>query len=459
MISRLRRHAEDSEHQALHDALTGLPNRAMFREQVEGAVRRSTGTGFAVLIMDLDKFKEVNDTLGHHNGDRILVAAADRLRASVRPGDIVARLGGDEFGVLLEGVTDADDALGLARRLTGALAAPFTVQDLTLEVSASIGIALFPVHGRDVDTLVQRADVAMYDAKSGYRGCAVYSPEQDPYSPARLALVGELRRAIDEGELRVVFQPKVDLQDGRIVGAEALVRWRHPVRGEVRPDEFVPIAEHTGLLRPLTLHVLDQALAACARWRAEGHALTVAVNLSVRNLLDAELPYDVSRLLASHGLAPDALELEITESALIADPARSLNSLQRLRELGVAIAIDDYGTGYSSLAYIRRMPVTALKIDKSFVIGMATDDNDGVIVRSTIDLGRNLGLTVVAEGVENAETWDRLVEYGCDLAQGYYFGRPMADDAFQALFRRDGGFAQRRARAAAPALRVVRPAS
>ena len=224
------------------------------------------------------------------------------------------------------------------------------------------------------------------------------------------------------------------------------------------PDEFVPIAEHTGLLRPLTLHVLDHALASCAGWRAAGYPLAVAVNLSVRNLLDAELPGDVARLLASHGLGPDALELEITESALIADPARTQTGLRRLRELGVGIAIDDYGTGYSSLAYIRRMPVTVLKIDKSFIIGMATDDNDGVIVRSTIDLGRNLGLTVVAEGVEDAETWERLLEYGCELGQGYYFGRPMSDDAYLALLRREGGAPWRRARTTARALRVVRPA-
>ena len=233
MISRLRLSARESEHQALHDALTGLPNRTMFRQQVEDAVLR--GAGFAVLIMDLDKFKEVNDTLGHHNGDLVLVAGADRLRASVRPTDLVARLGGDEFGILLDGVGGAEDALGLARRLTDALAAPFSVQDLTLDVGASIGIALFPLHGHDVETLVQRADVAMYEAKRGYRGVAVYSPEQDPYSPARLALVGELRRAIEEGELRVVFQPKVDLRDGRIVGAEALVRWQHPVVARCRP--------------------------------------------------------------------------------------------------------------------------------------------------------------------------------------------------------------------------------
>ena len=457
LVSRLRRQADDSIHQALHDALTGLPNRTMFREQVQAAVRRTAAGGFAVLLMDLDKFKEVNDTLGHHNGDQVLIAVADRLRDSVRPPDIVARLGGDEFGILLDGILSPTDATALAQRLLEALSAPFSIQDLTLEVGASIGIALFPLHGGDVDTLVQRADVAMYEAKSGYRGCAVYSPEHDSYSPARLALVGELRRAIDEGELGVVYQPKVDLRDGRIIGAEALVRWRHPLRGDVPADEFVPVAEHTGLLRPLTLHVLDRALAACARWRSDGYPLVVAVNLSVRNLLDLELPFDVARLLASHGLGADALELEITESALIADPARTQNNLRRLRDLGVGIAIDDYGTGYSSLAYIRRMPVTALKIDKSFVMGMASDENDAVIVRSTIELGRNLGLAVVAEGVEDAETWGRLLDYGCEVAQGFYFGRPMSDDAFRALVS-GAASAPPRATARAAPLRVVRRA-
>jgi diguanylate cyclase (GGDEF)-like protein len=408
--------------------------------------------------MDLDKFKEVNDTLGHHNGDIVLIAVANRLRESMRPDDLVARLGGDEFGILLAGVSNPGAATALSQRLLNVLTPPFSVQHLTLEVGATIGIALFPTHGGDVDTLVQRADVAMYEAKRAYVGHMVYAPEHDPYSPARLALIGELRQAIDHGDLGVVYQPKVDLRDGRIIGAEALVRWRHPVRGDIPPDEFVPVAEHTGLLRPLTLHVLDRALGGCARWRADGHELTIAVNLSVRNLLDSELPLDVARLLAKHGVPAHALELEITESALIADPARSRIGLGRLRELGVGIAIDDYGTGYSSLAYIRRMPVTSLKIDKSFVIGMATDENDRVIVRSTLDLARNLGLSVVAEGVEDAETAARLLADGCEVAQGFHFGRPMADDSFRSLIHRQDK-AVRKARPRRLPLRVVRPAS
>lgn len=458
LVSRLRRQANESHHQALHDALTGLPNRTMFREEVQRAVDRSSVDGFAVLLMDLDKFKEVNDTLGHHNGDIVLIAVANRLRESMRPDDLVARLGGDEFGILLAGVSNPGAATALCQRLLNALTPPFSVQHLTLEVGATIGIALFPTHGGDVDTLVQRADVAMYEAKRAYVGHMVYAPEHDTYSPARLALIGELRQAIDHGDLGVVYQPKVDLRDGRIIGAEALVRWRHPVRGDIPPDEFVPVAEHTGLLRPLTLHVLDRALGGCARWRADGHELTIAVNLSVRNLLDSELPLDVARLLAKHGVPAHALELEITESALIADPARSRIGLGRLRELGVGIAIDDYGTGYSSLAYIRRMPVTSLKIDKSFVIGMATDENDRVIVRSTLDLARNLGLSVVAEGVEDAETAARLLADGCEVAQGFHFGRPMADDAFRSLIHRQDK-AVGKARQRRLPLRVVRTAS
>ena len=452
LISRLRRHADDSRYQALHDALTGLPNRMMFRQQVEQLIGEGApaGGGFAVALMDLDKFKEVNDTLGHHNGDLLLEAVAQRLRATVRPGDLVARLGGDEFGVLLPGVGDRDAARGLAERLLLSLAAPFVVQELTLEVTASVGIALHPTHGQDVDTLIQRADVAMYEAKSSYRGHEIYSPELDSYSPARLALVGELRRAIDKQQLVVLYQPKVDVTDGRIVGAEALIRWDHPTRGLLGADEFVPVAEHTGLLRPLTLYVLGAALEQCARWRAAGWGLEIAVNLSVRNLLDVELPEDVTNLLARFALPASALELEVTESALIADPVRTHAVLHRLQAAGVGISIDDYGTGYSSLAYIRRMPINELKIDKSFVIGMATDENDAVIVRSTIELARNLGLRVVAEGVETEQAWRRLASLGCEVAQGFYFGRPVSADAFFRTLTRGHGFAKRPSHALSP---------
>jgi diguanylate cyclase (GGDEF)-like protein len=433
LIDRLRRHADETQHQALHDSLTGLPNRALFRQEVEAAIAARCGSAarVAVLLMDLDRFKEVNDTLGHHNGDLLLQAVAERLQSTLRPGDVVARLGGDEFGILLVDTGDRRAIDPLADRMNQALATPFLVQEMTLEVGASIGIATYPDDGDDVDTLIQRADVAMYVAKSTFRGHEFYAHDQDTYSPTRLALLGELRTAIDAGQLAVAYQPKVDVGTGRIVGAEALVRWNHPRRGFVPPDEFVPVAEHTGLLRPLTLFVLDQALGQCARWRQEGLDLDVAVNLSVRNLLDVEMPDDIRRLLVTHDLPPTALELEITESALLADPIRTNGVLQELHRLGVGISIDDFGTGYSSLSYLRRMPVDELKIDRSFVTDMAHDENAALIVRSTIDLGRNLGMRVVAEGVESREVWEQLAALGCHVAQGYFFGRPLASEEFR----------------------------
>jgi diguanylate cyclase (GGDEF)-like protein len=429
LIRRLQRNVAETRHQALHDALTGLPNRALFRERVKAAVDGAAGP-VSILLMDLDRFKEVNDTLGHHNGDLLLEAVAARLLTTVPPDHLVARLGGDEFGILVMDASNRMTVTSLAERVVQAVTAPFVVQDMTLEVGASIGIAVYPDHGRDVDTLVQRADVAMYQAKSSLRGHQFYVPELDSYSPTRLLLVGDLRKAIEEGSLSVAFQPKVDVQTGSIIGAEALARWAHRGRGLVPPDEFIPIAEHTGLIRPLTLLVLETALEQCARWRGAGHEIGVAVNLSVRNLLDAELPDDVARLLARFGLPPSALELEITESALVADPGRTYAVLHRLHDLGASISMDDFGTGYSSLSYLRRMPLDEVKIDKSFVMGMTTDENDALIVRSTIDLCVNLGLRVVAEGVETFEIWQRLADLGCHVAQGFYFGAPLAADEF-----------------------------
>jgi diguanylate cyclase (GGDEF)-like protein len=432
LIDRLRRHAEETQHQALHDSLTGLPNRALFRQQVEDALgaRQDQTSTSAVLLMDLDRFKEVNDTLGHHNGDLLLQAVARRLQSTVRPGDVVARLGGDEFGILLADADGRQTIEAVAERLNEALAEPFLVQEMTLEVGASIGIATSPGDGDDVDTLIQRADVAMYVAKSTFRGHEFYSHDHDTYSPTKLALLGELRTAIEDGQLAVAYQPKVEVASGRIIGAEALVRWNHPRRGFIPPDEFIPVAEHTGLLRPLTLFVLESALEQCARWRAAGFELDIAVNLSVRNLLDVEMPNDVQRLLAKFSLPPSVLELEITESALLADPIRTHGVLQELHRIGVGISIDDFGTGYSSLSYLRRMPVDELKIDKSFVSDMALDENAALIVRSTIDLGRNLGLRVVAEGVETREVWEQLAALGCHVAQGYFFGRAVAAPQF-----------------------------
>jgi diguanylate cyclase (GGDEF)-like protein len=422
----LRRQAEANERQALHDSLTDLPNRTLFHDRVGQALAsaRRDHIPVAVMIMDLDRFKEVNDTLGHASGDELLKQVGVRLRAALRESDTVARLGGDEFGVLLPKVLDSAAAVTVARKLRKALEEPFTIHGLTLRMEASIGIALYPHHGDDVHSLLQRADVAMYVAKEHPGGCELYARQRDEYSPDRLTLLTELRRAIDYGELELHYQPKAELKNGRVTGVEALVRWSHPVRGLVRPDEFIPLAERTGVIVPLTSFVLNEAVRQARTWQLEGLNLCVGVNLSTRNLLDVHLPDRVGELLARWEVPPSLLELEITESTILEDPTRAMQVLCRLSGMGIQLAIDDFGTGYSSLAYLKRLPVHTLKIDKSFVQGMRNDDNDAVIVRSTIDLGRNLGLRVVAEGVETLETWRRLLVLGCDVAQGYYLSRP-----------------------------------
>ena len=431
---KLRRQAEENEHQALHDALTGLPNRVLFRDRLEHAlaVARRDGHGVAVLLADLDRFKEVNDTLGHESGDQLLHELSIRLRGVVRRSDTIARLGGDEFGLLLPIVDDETAAAEAAERIIAALEEPVYLDGVPIAVEASIGMAIAPEHGDDVDTLVQRADVAMYMAKEAHAPYALYDAERDENSPSRLRLVAELRRGIEEGELTLHYQPKERLRTGEVVGVEALVRWNHPDRGLLPPSEFIPLAQHTNLIRPLTLFVLDAALAQCSRWREDGIDLRVAVNLSSRSLVDADIADDVQRLVRKWSLDPDALELEITETMIMADPARAAATLARLNRFGVRIAIDDFGTGYSSLAYLSGLPVDEIKIDRSFVAAMDENANDAAIVRSTIDLGRNLGLAVVAEGVETAETWETLRDLGCDAAQGYFLSRPVPAGALAA---------------------------
>jgi diguanylate cyclase (GGDEF)-like protein len=406
-----------------HDGLTGLANRTQFNELIEAATAALPQPS-AVLLIDLDRFKEINDTLGHHHGDLLLREVANRLCQRIGEGGMVARLGGDEFGVLLPG-SSSGDAAQAAVTLLSALEQPFTIGELNLEVTASIGVALLPAHGREPVALLQRADVAMYAAKEAHSGWEIYARDRDHYSPRRLALAGELRHAIDDGQMEVHYQPKAHLISGRITGVEALLRWRHPVQGLLGPDDFVPIAEHAGLIRPLTLLVLRDAANQCRRLNLMSPDFEVAINLSVRTVLDVNLPDQVGAVLAEVGVAPQALTVEITESSVMADPARTIGVLGRLSSLGVSIAIDDFGTGYSSLSYLKRMPVDEIKIDKSFVAGMMIDDNDLVIVRSTIELARSLGLRVVAEGVEDEATWNRLCELGCDLAQGFYLSRPV----------------------------------
>jgi diguanylate cyclase (GGDEF)-like protein len=452
---RVKRQMAEIEHRALHDDLTGLPNRVLFRDRIGEALGRTSRGGgrVAVMLMDLDRFKEVNDALGHQSGDAMLRELGARLAAALGDGETYARLGGDEFGIVLPLATP-EGAGAVAEQILGVVAEPFVLQGLTLEVAASIGIALSPDHGNDVDTLIRHADIAMYLAKESRSGFAFYDEEYDPSDADRLALVGELRRALERREFIVEYQPLAELATGRILGAEALVRWLHPQRGLLRPDEFIPIAERTGMIKQLSSHVLDEALSRCRDWNAAGYDVHVAVNLTVANLLDLELPNEIAELLRRHETAPDRLELEVTESMIMADPFRVRQVLTRLSDMGVRLAIDDFGTGYSSLAYLRRLPVDVLKIDKSFVLNMTEDANDATIVRSTIDLARNLGLRVVAEGVETAEAWHALKAFGCHLAQGYLIGRPTSAANLAAKLARSSDWMTAAAIAPAPELAV-----
>jgi diguanylate cyclase (GGDEF)-like protein len=429
-VHRAARQAVELEHRTLHDALTGLPNRDLLRQRVEQALSNTVAAGeqIAVLLIDLDHFKEINDTLGHLHGDLLLREIAQRLAAEARPGDTVARLGGDEFAVVLAGVSHPVHAIGLAQSLRRHIAEPIDVEGVVMRTEASVGMAIAPDHGRDVDTLLRRADIAMYVAKGGRTGVEAYDSSQESHSPARLALAGELRRALEQRELVVYYQPQAAVSTGLVTGVEALVRWHHPRRGLVGPDVFVPLAENTGLIGPLTMAVLDNALAQVRSWDQMGVHLDLAVNLSTRSLLDRGLPGVVSKMLARHGLAPQRLELEITESMIASDPGRAFEVLAQLRSVGVRLALDDFGTGYSSLANLRDLEVERLKIDRSFTQAMGDSHPDAVIVASTVELAHQLGLEVVAEGVETQEAWERLRQIGCDLAQGYFLARPMAPE-------------------------------
>jgi diguanylate cyclase (GGDEF)-like protein len=408
-------------HQAVHDALTGLPNRSLLHQRAERAFR-GDALG-AMLLIDLDRFKEVNDTLGHDYGDQLLVEVAARLAAAVRRGDTLARLGGDEFAVLLDGLPHRGAVADLAGRLQDALREPFGLGGVAIELEASVGVAIYPDHGTTVSTLLQRADVAMYEAKRGRHGIVTYSPDRDPYSADRLSLLAELRRAIEHDELVLHYQPKVALPAGNVIGVEALVRWQHPTRGLLAPDQFVPLAEQTGAVADLTRWVVDHALAQQREWN-----LPIAVNLAAANVVDVTLPDAIAALLERHGVPGDQLECEISEHTVMADPVRAGDVLARLRALGVRLSLDDFGTGHSSLSYLKRLPLDEVKIDRSFVSGMIEDENDAVIVRSTIDLARNLGLTVVAEGVESAEIMGELAGLSCDTAQGFHISRPVPAD-------------------------------
>jgi diguanylate cyclase (GGDEF)-like protein len=423
--------------QAYHDSLTELPNREFLQELLAQSLlmARRQRQPLAVLILDLDRFREINDTLGHDVGDQVLRQVGTRLRAALRTSDVVARLGADEFAVILPTITDNHFAVTVVERLRDALRMPVRIADHALDVGASVGIALYPDHGDDAKTLIQRAEVAMYLAKRSAASYTLYSPELDQHSVRRLALVGELRRAIEHDELALHYQPKIDLRLARAVGVEALVRWTHAEYGVVSADELVALAEQTGLIRPLTQWVLQKALAQGAEWQRGGIDLAVAVNLSARVLQDPRLPDQVAEQLTTLGMAPERLVLEITESAIMADPECALGIVTRLDAAGVRLSIDDFGTGYSSLAYLRRLPVEELKIDKSFVVSMDRNANDVVIVRSIIDLAHNLGVSVTAEGVENPTVLEMLKGLSCDLAQGYYLSHPLPVPAFDQWLR------------------------
>ena len=415
------------EYQSLHDPLTGLPNRMLLQDRLEYAIAQSLReqNSMAFLLMDLDRFKEINDTLGHHIGDRLLQEAAKRISEVLRKSDTVARLGGDEFAVLLPS-TKMRSAKTVCSKIIEAIEKPFTIDTLCLRVGVSIGMAMCPEFGEDATTLLQRADVAMYNAKRGGLGYAIYTPEQDEHSVSRLGLVGELKDAVDKNQLELCYQPMVDMRTGKIHTAEALVRWNHPTQGQIAPDEFIPLAEQSGVIRDLTMWVFHNAMLQWSQWHHVGIELHLSLNLSVRVLQDKELPGKVQRLIDHHGIDPSWITLEVTESAIMSDPVTARRVLRRLADMGLKLSIDDFGTGYSSLSYLKQLPVNAVKIDKSFVSQMDQNENDAVIVRATIDLAHNLGLKVVAEGVETEDVWDLLEMLGCDVAQGFLIRRPIS---------------------------------
>jgi diguanylate cyclase len=432
--------AAEMRHRAHHDGLTGLPNRTQLLEHAGGLLNADDHdqAGLAVLLIDLDRFKEINDVLGHASGDVFLSRVGPLMATAVRDGDVLARLGGDEFAAVLPGA-DETTARAVARRLLDRLTETIEIDGVSLQVDGSIGIAVSRPGDDSIDGLLQQADIAMYTAKRARCGVVVYEEEQNTSTRERLSLLGELRHAIADDQIVLHYQPKLALPDVRLVGVEALARWQHPRRGLLAPAEFIPVAESTGLIVPLTLTVLRTAIAQLAQWRAAGHDFTVAVNLSPRCLAEPDLTSQVLGLLGAHDVPGRCLELEITEDTLAHDPDRALATLSALHAAGIQISIDDFGTGYSSMAYLRRLPVSELKVDRSFVMGMLRQSDDEVLVRSLVELGHNLGLTVVAEGVEDQETLDALSQVGCDVAQGFHLGRPVSAVDFDDWLRQHVG--------------------
>lgn len=438
-ITESKTHIEHLEYQASHDVLTGLPNRTAIRDCLDEKIEQANQFGFqvALLLIDLDRFKEINDTLGHHYGDVLLKKIAPRINPLLMLShSVLGRLGGDEFAVIMPSMPNQQEAMELALLIIEQIREPFDLGQMNVEIAGSIGISVFPHHGRDTSTLLRCADIAMYKAKHQAGGILFYANEMDEHSPRRLALMTELGQAIREGQMFLCFQPKVRLSDNKITSAEALIRWRHPEHGLMPPGEFIPLAEVTDLIIPITEWVIKNAIIQIKRWLDQGLDIRVAVNVSTRNLLDENLIDFIRSSLEESNLPPDYLEIEITESALMADPEHALDTLNKISELGVALAVDDFGTGYSSLAYLRQLPIDALKIDLMFVSHMCQNPQDEIIVSAIVNLSKNLSLVVVAEGVEDVETMNRLRDMGCDAAQGYYMSAPLNSEQFEDFYQR-----------------------
>jgi diguanylate cyclase (GGDEF)-like protein len=423
-----------SLHDSTHDSLTELPNRALFYDLLRQAILVASreNSKVSVLFMDIDKFKEVNEGFGHGSGDIILKDLAGRLQALLAGRHPVARMGGDEFAIMMRDVAAQDDAVELVRDIHQKLKSPFNLDGSSIEVGVSIGISMYPEHGTAVGTLVQQAEIAMSAAKTFQSGYAVYSSDLNQENPRRVTLVGELRRAIENDQLELHYQPKIDIRTGKVIAAEALVRWPHPEYGNISPGEFIPLAERSRLIQPLTQWVIRKAIKDAKDWHGKGIQIGIAINISTRDLNDPGLPELFTGLLADRDVKPDWFTLEITESSIMDDPVNALGVLNRLSGMHLGLSIDDFGTGYSSLAYLSKLPVQEVKIDQTFVMGMSRNKDDAVIVGATIDLGHNLGLKVVAEGVENEQTWQLLKQRGCDIAQGYFMSPPLAILQFEA---------------------------
>ncbi len=426
-VSQLESLNKKLEYQALHDELTQLPNRTLYHDRLEQAIllARRNSQAFTLMALDMDRFKQINETLGYHAGDMVLQEASYRLKSILRASDTVARLGGDEFAMLLPAALSPEEATVVARRIIEVLKAPLIVDGRSVDIGASVGITIFPQHGEDAATLLRRADSALYVAKRKQLGYALYDSSLDAEDAERLSMLVDLRHAIDNHEFVLHYQPKIDFSTSRISGVEALVRWQHPRLGLVFPDTFVPVAEKAGYMKAFTLAVMDLAFAQSAAWHRSGTKLAIAINISANNVQDPGFPDDILAMLKTHDVQPAYIELEVTETAIMSEPLKAIENIKKLSSMGLQISIDDFGTGYSSMTYLRKLQVAKIKIDKSFVMEMHHNENDQIIVRSTIDLGHNLGLTVVAEGVETQAAWDILKQGGCDSAQGYFMGRPM----------------------------------